>query len=159
MKLEVSNKQGVKRGFAAGFPVFVGYFPVAVAFGILSKTTGLSVGDSVAFSVLVFAGASQFMALNLIKAGAAFSGIIFATLLLNLRHLLMSASLAAKIAAPDKRWLPAVAFGVTDETFAVSATNYGPLGIPFLLALEGTAYLGWVGGTLMGYLAGSILPA
>lgn len=146
-------------GFSAGFPVFIGYFPVAVAFGILAKTTGLSAGDSVAFSVLVFAGASQFMALNLIKAGVAFSGIILATLLLNLRHLLMSAALAAKITVPDKRWLPAVAFGVTDETFAVSATNEGPLGIPFLLALEGTAYLGWVGGTLTGYLAGSILPA
>lgn len=146
-------------GFSAGVPVFIGYFPVAVAFGILARTTGLSAGDSVAFSVLVFAGASQFMALNLIKAGVAFSGIILATLLLNLRHLLMSASLAAKITVPDKRWLPAVAFGVTDETFAVSATNDGPLGIPFLLALEGTAYLGWVGGTLTGYLAGSILPA
>lgn len=146
-------------GFRAGFPVLIGYFPVAVAFGILAKTAGLSAGDSVAFSVLVFAGASQFMALNLIKAGVAFSGIILATLLLNLRHLLLSAALAAKIAVPDKRWLPVVAFGVTDETFAVSATNDGPLGISFLLALEGTAYLGWVSGTLTGYLAGSVLPA
>lgn len=159
MGINFSNKQGIREGFAAGFPVFIGYFPVAVAFGILAKTTGLSAVDSVAFSILVFAGASQFMALNLIKAGVAVSGIILATLLLNLRHLLMSASLATKITASDKRWLPAVAFGVTDETFAVSATRSGALGISYLLALEGTAYLGWVGGTLTGYLAGSILPA
>ncbi len=159
MKLDFSNEQGVKGGFIAGFPVSIGYFPVAVAFGILAKTTGLSTGDSVAFSVLVFAGASQFMALNLIKAGVAVGGIILATLLLNLRHLLMSASLATKITASDKRWLPVVAFGVTDETFAVSAIQSGPLGISFLLALEGMAYLGWVGGTLTGYLAGAILPA
>ena len=159
MQLNFLNKHGIKEGFAAGFPVLIGYFPVAVAFGILAKTTGLSVGDGVAFSVLVFAGASQFMALNLIGAGVAVGGIILATLLLNLRHMLMSASLAAKIGLSDRRWLPAVAFGVTDETFAVSATHSGPLGVPFLLALEGTAYLGWVGGTLTGYLAGAVLPA
>lgn len=155
----VSNQSGVKEGFLAGFPVFIGYFPVAVAFGILAKTTGLSSGDSLGFSVLVFAGASQFMALNLIKAGVAFGGIVLATFLLNLRHLLMSASLATKIKEQSKQWLPVVAFGVTDETFAVAATYSRPLRISFLLALEGTAYLGWVTGTLFGYLAGSILPA
>ncbi len=150
---------GAKEGFLAGFPVFIGYFPVAVAFGILAKTTGLSTGDSLAFSVMVFAGASQFMVLNLLGTGAAFSGIILATFLLNLRHSLMSASLAAKITIPEKRWLPLIAFGVTDETFAVAATYPRTLGVPFLLAMEGTAYLGWVSGTLAGYLAGGVLPA
>ncbi len=159
MGKDFTNKMTIKAGFLAGFPVLIGYFPVAVAFGILAKTTGLSLGDSAAFSVLVFAGASQFMALNLIKTGVALGGIVLATFLLNFRHLLMSASLAAKIKEPDKRWLPVVAFGVTDETFAVAATQSRPLGISFLLALEGTAYLGWVTGTLTGYLAGSILPA
>lgn len=157
--MDSNNKPRLKMGFLAGFPIFIGYFPVAVAFGILAKTTGLSAIDSVAFSVLVFAGASQFMVLNLIKTGVAFSGIVLATFLLNLRHLLMSASLATKITEQSKRWLPLVAFGVTDETFAVAATHSQPAQISFLLALEGTAYLGWVTGTFFGYLAGSLLPA
>lgn len=152
------SKSGAMEGFKAGLPVFVGYFPVAVAFGILAKTIGLSAGDSLSFSVMVFAGASQFMALNLIKTGVAFGGIIFTTFLLNLRHLLMSASLAAKIKGQNRRWLPLVAFGVTDETFAVAATYPKSIGVLFLLALEGTAYLGWVSGTLCGYLAGGVLP-
>ncbi len=155
---EPIQKSGTKEGFLAGFPIFIGYFPVAVAFGILAKTIGLSTGDSLGFSVIVFAGASQFMALNLIKAGLSFGGIIMATFLLNLRHLLMSASLAAKIEGSSKRLLPVVAFGVTDETFAVAATNSQPARTSYFIALEGTAYLGWVSGTLVGYLAGSILP-
>lgn len=159
MNKDLTRRIGIKEGFLAGFPVFIGYFPVAVAFGILAKTTGLSSGDSLAFSVFVFAGASQFMALNLIETGVAFSGIILATFLLNLRHLLMSASLAVKITNPKKRWLPLIAFGVTDETFAVAATCSRTLQISFLLAMESTAYLGWVTGTLAGYLAGGVLPA
>lgn len=159
MKTELTDGRGIKAGIAAGFPIFIGYFPVAIAFGILAKATGLSAVDSLAFSVLVFAGASQFMALNLIEAGVAFSGIIIATLLLNSRHFLMSASVATKLTTSPKRWLLLIAFGVTDETFAAAATYPGLLGIKFLLALESTAYLGWVSGTLTGYLAGSILPA
>lgn len=158
MKMAFNDKSELKAGFLAGFPVFIGYFPVAIAFGILAGNIGLSVGASLGFSVIVFAGASQFMALNLIRTGVAFTGIVLATFLLNLRHLLMSASLAAKISEQKIRRLPLVAFGVTDETFAVAATYSQPLRTSFLLALEGTAYLGWVSGTLFGYLAGSILP-
>lgn len=156
---DFSQVSGAKEGFLAGFPVFIGYFPVAIAFGILAGTTGLSTGDGLSFSVFVFAGASQFMALNLIKTGVSFGGIISATFLLNLRHLLMSASLAARIEGLSKRLLPLIAFGVTDETFAVAATNSQPARASYFLALEGIAYLGWVSGTLAGYLAGSILPA
>jgi predicted branched-subunit amino acid permease len=81
-----------------------------------------------------------------------------ATLLVNSRHLVMSATLAARL--PEKRsWLilPA-AFGVTDETFAVAATreqNFGPV---FLISLGATAYSGWVGGTVAGHLLGTTLP-
>lgn len=148
----------VKEGILAGMPIFIGYFPAAMAFGLLAKTSHINFGESLLFSVFVFAGASQFMALNLLNSGIAITEIIIATFLLNLRHLLMSASLATRVQCRLKD-LPMIAFGVTDETFSVAVTHTGQLNTKFLLMLELTAYTGWVSGTIAGYLIGSTLPS
>jgi len=153
MNQKILFKQGVR----AGLPICCGYLPAAMAFGLLAKTTGLSILESFLFSGLVFAGASQFMALNLLSTGAAVMEIIVATFLLNLRHLLMSASLAARFLGKGII-IPAVAFGVTDETFSVAALRPGNLRAPFLLGLELISYSGWVSGTVIGYLIGAALP-
>jgi 4-azaleucine resistance transporter AzlC len=155
---EQTTKPGFKEGAAAAFPIMIGYLPAAMAFGLLSKTTGISLWESLLFSVMVFAGASQFMALNLIVAGAAAGEIILATLLLNFRHFLMSASLAARLQGEKSKWLPVVAFGVTDETFSVASLRPEKPSVPFLLVLEGASYGSWVGGTVLGFLAGAALP-
>ncbi len=139
-------------------PIVVGYFPVAMAFGILSKTVGVSLQDSFLFSLLVFAGASQFMALDLIRAGMMTGSIILATFLLNLRHLMMSASLVVRLPQIRKRWLFLIAFGITDETFAIASLKDSSLGISYLLSLQGISYASWVSGTVAGYLVGTVLP-
>lgn len=150
--------KSLKSGIISGFPIIIGYFPVAMAFGLLSKNVGISFRDSCFFSIFVFAGASQFMALDLIKAGVAAGNIIFATFLLNLRHLMMSASLSVKLKEAKKKWLPFIAFGVTDETFSISTLKGEKLDTPFLLALHTASYASWVLGTLTGYLVGTVLP-
>jgi 4-azaleucine resistance transporter AzlC len=149
---------GFKKGFMAGLPIVFGYFPVAMAFGLLSRTTGVSFRDTCLFSLLVFAGASQFMALDLIKAGVGAANIILATFLLNLRHLMMSASLSQRLPALKKPWLPLIAFGVTDETFSISSLTEEELTPAFLLALHGLPYTAWVLGSVAGYLVGTLLP-
>lgn len=152
------NRTLCKTGFMAGIPIFLGYFPVAMAFGLLAKTNGIALGEAVSFSALVFAGASQFMALNLIQSGAAYMEIVIATLLLNFRHFLMSATVASQMEAKKKWLLPLVAFGITDETFAVAATAGGKLNHDYLIPLEVTAYSGWLSGTICGFLVGAALP-
>lgn len=152
------EKLGGKDGLTAGIPIVIGYIPIAMAFGLLAKTTQVSLLDSFLFSAVVFAGASQFMALNLLQAGVATAEIILATLLMNFRHFLMSASLAARLQEEKKTWLPWLAYGITDESFSVAATRKEKLSVPFLLVLQGIAYLAWVGGTLLGYLIGGALP-
>lgn len=154
--LKVSTN--LKDGMISGLPIVIGYFPVAVAFGLLAKTVHISFIDTCLFSIIVFAGASQFMALDLIKAGIATGDIILATFLLNLRHLMMSASLSIRLKEIKKRWLPFITFGVTDETFSVSSMKGGNLNAQFLFALHGISYASWVLGTITGYLAGSNLP-
>ncbi len=148
-----------KDGVTATMPIVIGYLPAAMAFGLLAKAVNVSLLDTFLFSLLVFAGASQFMALNLIKAGAAMGEIVIATFLLNLRHFLMSASLAARLDTKNKGLLPILAFGVTDEVFSVAATRSEKPTTGFVLALQGMSYSSWVLGSVLGYVVGSALPA
>lgn len=157
--MEIKPKQTpFVKGLAAGLPIMIGYLPVAMAFGILSKTTGITLGESFSFSAIVFAGASQFIALNLITIGAGMGEVILTTLIVNLRHLLMSASLSAKMGDVKKSVKPIVAFGVTDEVFSVASFREGELSAAFILGAELISYTSWVIGTVGGFLLGQILP-
>ncbi len=152
------NIVSIRKGFIAATPIMLGYFPVAMAFGLLANNIGINMIETLLFSILVFAGASQFMALDLISAGVLYGNIILSTLLLNLRHMMMSASLALKIKESRRSRLLFIAFGVTDETFAVASLSEEEITTPFILSLNGFSYLAWVGGTISGYLVGAILP-
>lgn len=152
------NNFSFKETFLITLPLIIGYFPVAMAYGLLAKNTGISFRDSAFFSIFVFAGASQFMALDLIAAGVASINIVLATFLLNLRHLMMSAALSLDFKDIPKRYLPFIAFGITDESFSVISFNKDKINLPFLLILMGLSYSSWVLGTMMGYLVGTILP-
>ncbi len=151
-------KQEIRDAVKAGIPLFIGYFPAAAAFGILSKTTGVTLLESFLFSAVVFAGASQFIALNLLATGMGPVGIILTTLLVNFRHSLMSAYLATRLKKTIKKYYFFLAFGVTDEVFSVLSFTKGPLSKRFVFALQMSAYSGWVSGTLCGYLLGEFIP-
>lgn len=171
MELELKQPQSgtaleqFRRGMIQGLPIFLGYVPAAVAFGVLGAATGLSVFETTAMSVWVFAGASQFMALNLIQSGVNISEIIFATFILNLRHLLMSTVLAQKIKG-SRAVKSILAFGITDETFVLSTCGSGKEGpserdaIPAarFAGVALTAYCGWLCGTVLGVVFANIMP-
>lgn len=147
----------VKKGMTDGFPVLIGYFTTAVAYGLMARNTGLLFMQTMAVSLIVFAGASQFILLSLLAAGAGGAEIIITTFLVNLRHLLMSSSLAVRL--EKKSWrLPIAAFGVTDETFAVASFGADRITESYMIALNSTSYFGWVCGSAVGYLAGNLLP-
>ncbi len=158
MLVTQNKRTGFKEGFVAGLPLVIGYLPIAVAFGILSKTIGISLRDCFLFSSVVFAGSSQFMALNLLSVGAGFGEIILTTLLVNFRHFLMSASLAARLTHDLKKYIPLIAFSLTDETFSVTSFRQEPITKAFLLPLHAVSYVAWVTGSVLGYWLGSFLP-
>lgn len=149
--------QRFKMGLAKAIPLYIGYFPTAIAFGLLSRNTGISFRDTSLFSIIVFAGASQFMALEMISQGLSTISIIIATFLLNLRHLVMSASLSQDLKDIDRRLLPIIGFGITDESFSVLSFNKDQIDLPFVLAVN-SAYISWIAGTIVGFLVGEILP-
>lgn len=158
MAVDCKIKYGFKDGVIDSLPIVIGFVPIAMAFGILSKTTGITMTDSILFSALLFAGASQFIALNLLLVGAGMGEIILTTLLVNFRHFLMSASLATRVTNDMKSWSPFIAFGITDEVFSVASFKEGTLTKEYMISLEFMAYSAWVCGTALGYLVGGILP-
>ena len=151
-------KQDIQKALKAGIPIFIGYAPAAAAFGILAKGCGVSLFECFLFSALVFAGASQFIALNLMMTGLGPIGIIITTLLVNFRHFLMSAYLATRVKHIAAKYYFPIAFGVTDEVFSVLSLQKGALSKTLICILQLSAYSAWVSGTVAGYIMGSLLP-
>ncbi|WP_096198973.1 AzlC family ABC transporter permease [Bacillus sp. FJAT-45350] len=154
----MSQKTDFQRGLIAGISIAIGYAPAALTFGLLAKATGLSLAEATAMSVFVFAGAAQYMALNLIALGTGAFEIIFTTFIVNIRHLLMSASVSEKV-EPDHPFKKALySFGITDEVFAVTTTQEGQVKSGFIIGVATIAYSSWVLNSALGHMVGSILP-
>ncbi|MEW9501645.1 AzlC family ABC transporter permease [Jeotgalibacillus marinus] len=154
----VSSKSEFKRGLQAGMSIAVGYTPVALTFGLLAKTTGLTFFEAVLMSMLVFAGASQYISLSLIASGIGIGVIIFNTFIVNIRHFLMSASLNEKMEEDTVVKKSMYAFGLTDETFTVIATKEGKSSTSFAFGVVLIAYGSWVINSGIGHLIGASLP-
>ncbi|MEN2767749.1 AzlC family ABC transporter permease [Ornithinibacillus xuwenensis] len=152
----------IKRGFGVGFPIMLGYIPIAITYGVLAKQAGLSITELTLMSVLVFAGASQFMGANMIALGAGAVEIIIATFVLNFRHFVMSLSFMNRMRPVALKWKLPISLGLTDETFAVSSLHPEEAkeekGFLFYASLTLTAYFAWVFGSFLGGVLGEVIP-
>lgn len=151
----------IKDGITAAWPVCLGYAPIGLAFGVLAQKAGLSPAEIGIMSLLVFAGSSQFIAVSMISGGAAAIPIILTTFTVNLRHLLMSSSLAVHLRRLNAGWLSLYAYGVTDESFALNMTRFREQTWDWrrALVLNHTANLAWVVSTVIGGYGGQFIPA
>lgn len=152
------TNKSILHGIEKGLSIALGYFPVGMAFGILAKGVSVTFMQALGFSFIVFAGASQFIAVSMIGLGASGLEIVITTLFLNFRHFLMSASLSPRVDIKHPAIKPLISFFVTDETFSVASFEEGRLRSSYLLPMQITAYLGWGLGTGVGYQLGRILP-
>ncbi len=150
----------IRRALVDVVPIVIGYIPMGAAYAILARQAGMGFFPTVLMSLIVFAGASQFIAVGLLAGGSTGIEIVATTLFVNLRHVLMSASLSPHYQAAPRGLLPFVAWGVTDETFAISIGRYisGEADHRYGLTLHYTAYASWVSGTVAGALAGALIP-
>lgn len=149
------------RGFRMLMPIWLGTVPFAVAYAVTARANGLSVWQTCLMSLTTFAGASQFAAAGMFGAGASAFGIALTTFLLNARHLLYGLSLARQLKLTPWQRTFAAQF-LTDEAYGMSVVNGprdpGGLSFPFLLGAELSLYVSWNVTTLLGALAGSVLP-
>ena len=147
-------------GLKTGLPVGLGYFSVSFGFGAMAAAQGVRTLDATLISLTNLTSAGQFAGLMLIVAGTTVGEMILTMLVINSRYALMSLALSQRM-GERIGLLPRllIAFFNTDEIFALAMAEREPLTVPFLLGLGGLPILGWTGGTLLGALAGSVLPA
>ena len=141
-------------------PVCVGYFSVSFGFGAMAIAQGLSLWHAVLISATNLTSAGQFAGLTVIATAATLIEMFLTQLVINSRYGLMSLALGQKFGpnvGTGKRLL--AAFFNTDEVFALGMARRGKLSTSFFVGAGTVAAIGWVGGTAMGALAGSLLPA
>jgi 4-azaleucine resistance transporter AzlC len=151
----------IQDGLTAGWPICLGYIPIGMAFGVLAQKAGLSPLEIGMMSFLVFAGSAQFIAVSMLTAGASTVAIILTTFMVNLRHVLMSSSLAVFLQNEKRAKLSLMAYGVTDESFAVNHPRWdqGRWDIDRTLVVNQVANLVWIISTVCGGLGGQFIPA
>lgn len=147
-----------KNGLTDGLPIGIGYLSVSFGFGVMAKSMGFSVIESVIIAGTNLASAGQVAGITIITACGTLFEIILAMLVINLRYSLMALTLTQKL---DKSFTtPMRVFCstfITDEIFAVSSAK-PHINTKYFLGLATLPYLGWTGGTLLGAAAGSIMP-
>nr|WP_251030208.1 AzlC family ABC transporter permease [Bacillus sp. ISL-35] len=156
--MAVKQATDFKKGIQSGISIAIGYMPIALTFGLIAKTTGLALGETVMMSMLVFAGAAQYISLSLLAQGIGIFEVILTTFIVNIRHFLMSASLNEKAEEDTVGARMGYSFGITDETFSVAATREGTVNAGYMFGLNLTAYSSWVVFSGLGYLVGAGLP-
>ena len=148
------------KGVRNGLPICFGYLSVAFAFGLFACGSGLSIAEAVMVSATNVPSAGQLAAVPILTVGGTLPELAVSQLVINLRYALMSVSLSQRLGKSVRlldRFL--VAFVNTDEVFAVAMAQNAPVGRRYLYGLILTPYLGWTAGTLLGAVAGNLLPA
>lgn len=117
-----------RSAFVAGLkgvaPILLGVIPFGMIYGVLAIGAGLSPAAAQAMSAIVFAGSAQFVGAQLFRVGTPGVVLVLTTLIVNLRHMLYSASVAPYIAHLSWRWKALLAYLLTDEAYAVAITHY-----------------------------------
>lgn len=149
-----------KKGFSHGIPIGLGYLSVSFAFGMMAANGGVPIWATIAISMTNLTSAGQIAGLGLIISGGSLLEMALTQLVINMRYALMSLSLSQKF---DKSVTffhrLAIAFGNTDEIFAVSSSQPNEVGKHYMYGLIIMPYLGWTLGTALGAIAGNALPA
>ncbi|MCM3129046.1 MULTISPECIES: AzlC family ABC transporter permease [unclassified Paenibacillus] len=138
-------------------PTLLGYMSIGFAFGIVGVSSGLSIFEIALMSILVYAGSAQFIICALLVVNTPASAIILTTFIVNLRHFLLSLTIAPYLTrySISKN----IGFGalLTDETFGVAANRIaeqGSLSGKWMNGLNLTAYLCWIAACTLGGISG-----
>ena len=152
-------KNKFAKGIYNGIPIALGYLSVSFGFGILAVKCGLSVFAAGMVSLTNITSAGQAAGVEIIAAGGTIIEMILVQLTINLRYSLMALSLSQKL---DKSFTPVhrliTSYGITDEIFALCASQEEKLKPSYMYGMISVACLGWTSGTVIGACAGQLLP-
>jgi 4-azaleucine resistance transporter AzlC len=148
---------GRRAAIVEGWPIFVTAVVVGIAFGLTARQSGLSIVETSATSIIVFAGAAQFVMVDLLRTGTPVPLIVLTVLLLNARHLLMAAALRpfVQVASLPRRF--GLAYVLTDEAFAMGIGWFrrGHRDLAYYAVFSTVLWCSWNVGTLLGAIFGA----
>ena len=148
-----------KYGCRDGVPIMLGYLTVSFTFGVSCLAKGFAWWMPLLCSFTNFTGTGQFAGMDLIAAGGSVVELIATMLVINARYSLMGISLSQKLEGKTTLLQRLViAFGLTDENYAVAIRQPRDVSFEYFLGVSLTSFSGWVAGTLLGALAGNVLP-
>ncbi len=152
-----AKEPGILKGLTSAIPIALGYLPIAFSFGVAATRAGLNEAEAVMLSVVIYAGAAQFLALALVTSGAPLLISALTLIAMNVRHVLYGPALLRAAGARELRTVWGWGFGLTDEVFGAALGHLARGGVfseRFMWGLGAGAYGSWVVGTAIGAVAG-----
>lgn len=152
-------KKAIKAAFPVTIPVLLGYLSIGIAFGLLFENAGYNFIWAFFMSLVVYAGAMQFIAVSFFCGGIGLIQIAVMTLVVNVRHIFYGLSFLDRFnGMGKKKWY--MAFALTDETYSLLCSMKAPENVDekkffFCVAFLNQSY--WVLGSVIGSLAGSLI--
>lgn len=152
-------------GVRAELPILLGVIPFGLIFGAVAVSAGLPASLAQAMSSVIFAGSAQFIAAELMAVGTPAVVLLVTTFIVNLRHLLYSASLAPHVNKLPLGWKMLLAYLLTDEAYAVTIIHYNEARTPavtrhwFFLGAGLALWTTWQATTAIGIFLGASIPA
>ena len=154
-----NNKTIFIRGMKDGIPIGLGYLAVSFSLGIAAKNAGLSAVQGLLASFLCSASAGEYAGFTVIAADASYISMVLATLVANIRYLLMGCALSQRLdAKAPLRHRLLMAFHLTDEIFGIAISRKTEINPYYSFGAALTAAPPWAVGTMLGVIAGSVLP-
>lgn len=160
----LEQKSTYKAAFKAAFPhtlpVMTGYLFIGIAFGVMFADKGYSFLWAGLMSLLVYAGSGQYLAVNFFEPSVSLLQVCFLTFMVNVRHIFYGLSLLDKFKVTGKK-KPYMIFSLTDETYSLYFLTKTPQGVDegkFLFALSILDQSYWVIGSMLGGIAGTLIP-
>ena len=157
--MKLPNDGATRRGLLHGLPIGLGYLSVSFGFGISASLGGLSPLAATLISLTNLTSAGQVAGLAIILGAGPLLEMALTQLVINIRYFLMSLSLSQRLDGSfTLRHRLLASFGITDEIFGVAASQKEPLTPRYMYGLMLLPIVGWTLGTLLGAVAGNILP-
>lgn len=150
-------------GAQAEIPLLIGVIPFGLIYGALALNAGLSPAEAQMMSSIVFAGSAQFITAQLVHEAAPGPVIVLTIAVVNLRHMLYSASMAPYIASLPTRWKAVLSYLLTDEAYAPTILHYEKHGATphahwFWFGAGCTLWVFWQMSTAVGVFLGAAIP-
>lgn len=158
-----NSSQSFWAGVRAELPLLIGDLPVGMIYGVLALSAGLTPVSAQLMSSIVFAGSAQFITAQLVRDAVPGLVIVLTIAVVNMRHMLYSASVAPYVRSLPMRWKVMLSYLLTDEAYAVTILNYekdeaNPFGHWFFLGAGLTLWTSWQISTAVGIVLGTTLP-